>query len=228
MTDGQLPTVEQPTDKLYIVNNRLILAGTGQHGLGQRFHSILQQIDAQANYSTHTAINIAMTFCQQAIQNFRSTAVPAHQYGALVAFPSAEGPSLCEFASADFQPEMMNDRFWYDSMGSAKHITDTFLALMREVYWRDGRPTLSEARFALTWALDHAVQINPGGVNGPVRIAVLDSDASGPRARILDDTALAEHRQQIEEAKQALRDVRAKYIAGAAASVPEVPRPSPA
>ena len=39
-------------------------------------------------------------------------------------------------------------------------ITDPFLALMRNVYWKDDLPTLNEGAFAVTWTLEHAIETN--------------------------------------------------------------------
>lgn len=54
--------------------------------------------------------------------------------------------------------------------------------LMREISWSGGPPNVQDATFAVTWALDHAVTCNPGGINAPVRIAVLE--------RALEDSPL--------------------------------------
>src|SRR5262249_29888486 len=101
-----------------------------------------------------------------------------------------------------------------------------FLALMREVFWRTGLPTIQDAIFAVTWALDHAIQINPGGINGPARIAVLEKKAGGKfAARILDPADLDEHRQNIGQAKERLRTFPASQSADAP-DTPDVPKPS--
>ena len=48
-------------------------------------------------------------------------------------------------------------------MGSGQPITDPFLALMRSIFWGDGLPTVQDGTFAVTWALEHAIEVNPGG-----------------------------------------------------------------
>ena len=111
-------------------------------------------------------------------------------------------------------------------MGSSQPITDPFLALIREVFWEDGPPTIQEAVFAATWALEHAIAVNPGGVNGPPRIAVLENAGKGHyAARVLSDAELDEHRQYIAEAKKTLKDFKkgTQQMQGSAPSLPAPP-----
>jgi hypothetical protein len=230
--DGQFKTIEQPTEKLDVIADRIIVAGTGQIGLGQRFCEVTENAwDAKvfgSNPSSspgtpRSALWAARELSRLAIEDFKSSYAPAAQYGALVAFPFQGRQYLCEFALRDFQPEMKTERLWYCSMGSAQAITDPFLALMREIYWNDGLPTVQEAAFVVTWTLEHAIQVNPGGVNGPIRIGVLqDLGKNQPTARILADDELDEHRQNIMEAKQILRDYRVRHQPDT--EVPNVPK----
>jgi hypothetical protein len=110
-------------------------------------------------------------------------------------------------------------------MGSGQAITDPFLALMREVFWGKGPPTVQDATFAATWALEHAIQVNPGGINGPARIAVMERTSGKYRTKILDEAALEEHRQNIQQAKERLRAFPALQSADAPGT-PEIPRPN--
>jgi len=223
---GQFVTIEQPTEKLDIIGESIIVAGTGAVGLGQRFCSIVRKNRVAHDFSKISALDIAKGFCKATLDDFHSTYVQMGQYGALVAFPSLDGPALCEFAVRDFQPELKNERFWYCSMGSAQPITDPFLGFIRDVFWRDGRPNISDGIFAITWTLDHAVSVNPGGVNGPVRIAVLTREQGGQfHARLLDENDLLEHRQNIEEVKQSMRNISMKYQVGSPIENPDIPRP---
>lgn len=114
---------------------------------------------------------------------------------------------------------------WYVSMGSGQSITDPFLALMREIFWRAGPPTVQDATFAVTWALDHAIAVNTGGINGPARIAVMERVSGKLAARLLDEADLLEHRQNIEQAKERLRTFQESQKPGAG-DAPDVPKPA--
>jgi len=221
------PTIEQPTEKLKIFSGTIIVAGTGQVGLGQRFGRIIEVAYEDRVFrgtQHHTAVGTEL--CKRTIADFASTQVKQGGYGALVGFALGDKPYLCEFPVSDFQPEFKTEKMWYCSMGSGQPITDPFLALMREVFWNSGLPTVQDATLAATWALDHAVAVNPGGINGPVRIAVLEKHAGKFRARVLDNSDLEEHRQNIGQAKERLRTFPASQSADAP-DTPEIPKPEP-
>lgn len=222
---GQMPIMEQPYEKIHIIGDRYIVAGTGQIGLGQRFIDIVQRaLDSRA-LENKSSLDVARELAQRAIQDFANTKVEHNQFGALIAFPTGDKPNLCEFSVVDFQPELKTDKLWFASMGSAQLITDPFLAFIREIYWTDGMPSLAEAVFAVIWTLDHAVAINPGGVNGPVKISVLEQKSNKLRARILSDEELLEHRENITECKNALRELRNKHQPENELT-PVIPKPS--
>jgi hypothetical protein len=89
-----------------------------------------------------------------------------------------------------------------------------------------------EAVFLATWTVQHVIDVNPGGVAGPIRVAVFERDNAGIfAARELPDTETGEHQQAIESAAQALRDWRKNIQSGAAAQgvpqPPTSPRPIP-
>jgi len=218
-------TIEQPTEKLKIYSEAIIVAGTGQVGLGQRFGYIIEKAYSEkVFFGTQHYTGVGTELCKRTLMDFSSTGVRPGQYGALVGFALGEKPCLCEFPVSDFQPEFKTETMWYCSMGSGQPITDPFLALMREFFWEHGSPTVQDATFAVTWALDHAVKINPGGINGPVRIAVLEKREGKFRARLLDDDDLDEHRQNIGQAKERLRELPKSQSADAP-DTPDIPKP---
>ena len=219
-------TIEQPTEKLEIYSDAVIVAGTGQVGLGQRFGRIIEvAYDDRVFVGTRHHTEVGTEICKRTTENFGVTGVQRGQYGALVGFSLGTRPYLCEFAIDDFQPEFKTERLWYCSMGGGQQITDPFLGLMREVFWRDGLPSVQDATFAVTWSLDHAIQVNPGGINGPVRIAVMEKYDGRYRARLLKGEDLEEHRQNIEQAKERLRTFSASQRADSP-DTPEIPKPN--
>lgn len=223
-SSGQTRTIEQPTEKLTIVGGVVIVAGSGQIGMGQRFNHIVRTAYDEKLFRGHH-IDVAKELCKRGIGDFSYTSAKQSMYASLVGFPLNDRPYLCEFAVADFQPEFKDERMWYVSMGSGQPITDPFLALMREIFWRAGPPTVQDATFAVTWALDHAIAVNTGGINGPARIAVMERVGGKLAARLLDEADLLEHRQNIEQATERLRTFQASQKPGAG-DVPDVPKPA--
>jgi 20S proteasome alpha/beta subunit len=222
-TAGQYGTIEQPTKKIDILGN-VIVAGTGQIGLGQRFCAVVKKAWDEKKFQ-NSEIEVAKYLCSNGIKDFASTEAKRGEYGALVAFPIMSQFHLCEFSIVDFQPEMKNDRLWYVSMGSSQPITDPFLAFIRQVYWNEGLPTVNEAMFAVTWTLDHAISINPGGVNGPIQMAVLEKMKKDKlEARFVETSELDEHRQYIAAGIDLLKKFKFNHQTGAP-NIPEIPKP---
>jgi hypothetical protein len=220
----QFKTIEQPTEKCHVIGGHIIVAGTGEIGLDQRFCKIVKEAWESTKFRG-SEIDVAKFLATEAIKDFQSTYAQQGSYGALIAFPVNHKPFLCEFALTNFQPELKTGHLWYCSMGSGQAITDPFLALIREIFWRDGVPDLNEGTFAVTWALDHAISVNPGGISGPARIGVLERvGKTDLNARILEETDLAEHRQYIEEAKECLRAYRSAPKTETAGEIPDIPR----
>ena len=223
---GNIRTIEQPIQKIDIVAEQVIVAGTGQIGLGQRF---VHQVSTAwtKNEFKGEPIEACRTMCARGINDFAETKAPMGQFGALVAFPLKNKLNLCEFATTDFQPELKSERLWYVSMGSGQLIVDPFLGFMRKVFWTDGPPTHQDGIFAVTWALQHAIDLNPGGVNGPIRVAVLtkDSKTNNHKARLLDEAEISEHLSNVEAAHLHLRGY-ADILRGASQQgIPDIPKP---
>lgn len=226
---GQKRTVEQATEKLRVIQDRVIVAGTGSVGLKQRFCAVVDsECDDRFYNRRPNGLEAARELARATIQDFEETGARQGQFGALVAYPVKTETYLCEFSINDFQPEMKRQSgIWYCSMGSSQGITDPFLGFIRRVVWDDEPPNVNQGQLTVTWALDHAVELNPGGVNDPISVAVLehDEDAGAPRARRLGDTELQELRQSIGEAEGVLHDYFAGGVGREAAEDIDVPEP---
>jgi hypothetical protein len=144
-------TIEQTVQKVFVVQGRIILAGTGQVGAGQRFTAAVDSAWlANAFAKDHIPTEFAKTLCKIGIADFGSTQMNKGSLGALVAFPVKGKLCLCELALTDFQPELKTSTMWFASMGSGQHITDPFLGLMRRVFYPTGQPTVKEGLFLAT------------------------------------------------------------------------------
>ena len=218
---GGLRTIEQPTEKLDVIGERIIIAGTGWVGHGQRFKNIVDKAWKAKEFvnirdgTTREPLDVCHQLASATTANFAQTKTPRDTYGALFVASIGGKPVLCEFDVRAFQPTIYTERMWFCSMGSTQPITDPFLALMRTVFWPSVQPTVNQATFAVTWALDHAIAVNPGGVNGPSRIAVLERGERDYRARMLTDEEISEHRSLIEQVQKAMSDTLLSVAIGA-------------
>ena len=197
---GTVRTIEHSTEKLCVLHDQIIIAGTGSVGHGQRFESIMDNAWKEKLFTgRHEPIDICTKISQATLQNFLTTHTDVNTYGALVAFANGKGkkPVLCEFEINKFQPELKTERIYWCSMGSTQGITDPFLAFISDILWSNNQPTVHQAVLAVTWTLDHAIKVNPGGVNGPARIAVLEYTGTQYKARLVTEGDLEEHRNVI-------------------------------
>ena len=226
-SSGRTNTIEQPTKKIDIVDGRVIVVGTGQVGLGQRFHAIVEKAWREKIFSKLSAIDAGKYLSAEGIKDFSSTHLKfSGQYGALVAFPCQHKPCLVEFAPTDFQPEMKTPHLWYVSMGNAQGIADPFLGIARQVFWDDdGLPTCKEATFVVTWILSAAIALNVGGVNGPMQIAVLQSEAGTFSVRTVEDAELQGHQDNVGGLVEHIRKYRDQLRGAGAEKARDVPKP---
>ena len=122
----------------------MIIAHTGQVGMGQRFTDVISNNWAAGKFKNLSSLDSVRKMTSLAMKDFAYTLAKSGQYGALVGFKSKnDGMSLCEFAITDFQPELKSE-IWYCSMGAGQSVVDPLLALFRKAFWSDGPPVYRE------------------------------------------------------------------------------------
>jgi len=224
-TSGNILTIEQKIKKICIIDEHVIVAGSGQVGLGQRFQAIVEKYWRENGFRNKSAVDAVKELSRLGIEDFASTHVKMGQYGALLAFAANGSFNLCEFAIKDFQPELKTpDSLWSVSMGSGQPITDPFLGLMRKVFWKDNPPRVNEGIFAVYWALEHTIELNPGGINGPIQIGVLSRDKKGFHARLLEEDELSEHNENVKGVIKYLGEYKDILQGKGKENIPEVPK----
>ena len=121
MTFGQGPgqfTISHQARKIDIVSNQVIVAGTGQVGLGQRFAAKVKDLWTN-NRLKGTEVEASRIIAEESMKDFSSTGTQKGSFGAVVAFPKSQDFHLCEFATTDMQPELKTKKAWFVSMGWA-------------------------------------------------------------------------------------------------------------
>lgn len=207
---GQHGTIEQPTKKIEVIDGHVIVAGSGYVGHAQRFCHVVQDLWRGRAFAGKNAIEIGKMLSQSGLNDFQQTGVTQLDFSALVAFSARDGVSLCELPSvAGFQPEIkMLDDIWWVAAGSGQPILDPLLAFFRSIFWIEGAPTLRGGIFTAVWALLHACEVNPGGINEPISIAVLEETKKGKLARLLLSEELSEHRSIVRDATEHMASFR--------------------
>lgn len=224
---GPQGIVQLPTDKLVIVGDRVILAGTGAVGLGQRFGAAVKA-HWDAKGFQKPLLDCAKALTATALQDFQSTGVQRHPqygigYGALLAAPLSDAPELVEFAITDFQPEIKRDKLHFVTMGSGQSLADPFIAFVSRVLWDGAMPDVQTGMFGVYWALQHTIKYAPGGVGDPIRLATLRRENGAWRARILEDAELDELAQHIGEIEKRIGNYPADILKQAQAEALPVP-----
>ncbi len=181
----------------------VMVAGTGQVGLGQRFATNTEEyfrhlaavrpqadaivrtgpqscsparfVAAQTHVNGHAgdSVKIGTALAHLMLADMQSTNADRGAFGALAAYEAAGKPSLVEFSINSFQPEQRTAECWYSSMGSGGLLADGYLALARRTFWKDGQPNVEEAVFAAVWVIYHAIAAAPGFIAEPIDVAVL-------------------------------------------------------
>lgn len=219
-----LPTIEQECEKIDIYHKKVILAGTGEVGLCQRFSLIIEKYWPSVNLEVKHNIDIGKDLSRLAIQDFSYTFKNPGTFGAIVAFPHNNNYHLCEFALKDFQPEFKNNKIWYVSMGIGQNIADTLLGIIKHFFMNEGLPNLQQGIFYLLWILEHTIKLSPAGIKGPAQIATLSGLENNYEARILKNEDLSDHYGNIEGFEKHIREYK-EFLEGTSTKVtiPEIP-----
>ncbi|HET6378633.1 MAG TPA: hypothetical protein VFG05_10060 [Methylocella sp.] len=230
---GQLPIAHHTGKKIAVLGGNQVFAFAGDQGQGDRF-----RFAADGNHAaipnTHHPVDYPLILAQLVLQQFQSTGIVgafnALNLSTILAFPHNGTHQCCVF-DGPLQPRLLDAHHYYVAIGSGKLAADPFLRFLVDVFCQNGQPNVREAVFLAAWTVEHVIHTNPGGVAGPIRIAVLETDGAGQWiARELPDTEIEEHRQAMESAGQALRAWRDGLQSGAAAvdapAPPELPTQS--
>ena len=124
---------------------------------------------------------------------------------------------------AELQPRFLDSDHYWSVFGSGKQYADPFLAFLTDVFCEKKQPNVSTGKFLATWAVDHAIQTNTGGVNGPIQMSILQKELDGSYS-IIDQSEqdIEDQIQAIDAAKCALVDWR-KMVGGEGREDPCVP-----
>jgi 20S proteasome alpha/beta subunit len=195
-------TIEQPhREKVKVIERQVIVAGTGQVGLGQRFEQCVCECWGNSGFVGKNETDVACRLSHNSIKNFQQTCLQSFNFGALVAYPHKNQPTLIEFASGDFQPEIKNSSSWYVSMGAGQPVADPLLGLVRRVFWGDSPPDLRLGIFAAAMVLTLGCEMAPYGVSAPIQMAVLTKNRKkNLYARKVKPEELQEHIENVNGA----------------------------
>ncbi len=202
---GAIPLLHLRSDnKIHIFQGNIVIAATGAVGLYQRLmHHIEDAIKGGVfkNLSPHDCVT---NISRRVLTDFANSHVSNHpheglRFGALLAVAIKDEPCLVEYATTDFQPELKKDELFFVSMGSGQVLADPFLAFVSRVLWEGKMPSVEDGKYGVYWVLSHTIRLAPGGIGGPIKLAVLRKVGKEWVAEELEDPPeLAEYISELE------------------------------
>lgn len=219
---GQTHLLKMASDKIEVIGGRVIVAGTGQIGMGQRFTKIVSDAH-DAKLFQGKQVDVARQLAGLARNDFASTGCAQGQYGALVAAPMEDSGCLVEFAVSDFQPELKTAKLNFVAMGSGQLLAEPFVSFVARTFWESKTPDVQSAIFGVHWALAHTLRTAPGLVGPPIAIATLTKQKKGWCAELLSDEVLGEQAQHMAAIEDSIAKYKEKLLEGVEAPPPPEP-----
>jgi len=216
---GQIHLLKMVSDKIAIIDGRVIVAGTGQIGMGQRFTDVVANAHSRKLFQG-TEVDVSRELAKLARQDFAATGCSQGQYGALVAAPIEDRGCLTEFAVADFQPELKTAKLNFVAMGSGQMLAEPFVSFVARTFWQSKMPDVQSAIFGVHWALAHTIRCAPGGVGDPIAIATLTKQKKGWSAELLSDEVLGEQAQHMADIEGRIANYKQELLDGVEAPPP--------
>ncbi len=200
--------------KVYVVHNEIVVATTGEVGLGQRLVRFLQDALSDQNqrndFLNAPPANAGTWISQNATANFKQTLAPwerSYNLGALVGVVVQNEPRLYWFDQQNFRPELVGERDETGQFrtlplithGGGQKLADPFLLHAHRVLFGEGHfPDVGEGRLLVAWTLDHVIRYNVGGVGGAQCIVALERHNDGWQTAEVDVDEMNESVKDIE------------------------------
>jgi hypothetical protein len=223
---GNIPVGHHHGRKIDFLAGPQLFAFAGDVGQAARFRIMADSAHAQIS-GYDLAIDHPLNLSAGIFKQFQATGIAGSYNAVAVLAYSHKGAHQCCMFEGTLQPRLLDQDHYYAPLGSGKLSADPFLRFLVDVFCPSGCPTLREAVFLATWAVQHVIDTNPGGVAGPIRVATFRADDRGGFSAVeLPASEIDEHLQAIESAATALRKWRDEIQSGGAAEdAPEPPTP---
>ena len=213
-------TAMQPSKKLSIIDNKIIIGVSGQVGLAQFFKNEVEQLwKSEICFKNKTVEQVRLKITDALRKHLKrerefasstrdvletmmiQNELTSHT---LIALPIKKGPTLLEFPLT-LSSEEKDERFPTVAIGIAQPIADPFLCFLRRVFWPDQLPTIGQGKLAAYWVLDYSIKASPGNVSLPIKMAILENSNGDFRAYELDDQELSNLGQAVDDAERFLK-----------------------
>jgi 20S proteasome alpha/beta subunit len=193
--------------KVACISDDLIVAFAGDLGFAQRFRQVAKDIWGQDKQNLraedfHKLIEaFSIGGISEHIKYIRPTDPINISTECIIGFSHCNRHHLSVFQNGSFQPIVINENRPFHSLGSGHYLTNPFLHFIKEVFW-EGKscPKLPTGIFSALMAMNLAVELNAGGINAPIHIAVLENTENGYKCRILHTDEMSMHEENYKAA----------------------------
>ena len=222
-TMGNISVGHHHGQKISVIDGPQLYAFAGDLGHSERVRIMANGSHAAIPGTGHP-IDFPLILTQSIIQQFNSTGIGSNiGCSPVLSFMHSGRPQLCVF-EGKFQPRMLDENHFFVALGSGKLSADPFLRFLTDIFCHDRVPTVADALFLTTWTIQHVIDVNPGGVAAPIRVATFELEAGVPKATLLPETEIDEHLQAVDSARIALLDWRNSLaIGGIDREIPDIP-----
>lgn len=209
--------MEQPyPHKLSIIGDRFLTGFAGDLGYAQRIDYVFKQYNVEHGLEGKDSFEIATTLSQHVINNYLLTNINTIPHNIptsiLAAFSSSSSYYLVNFPSPNFQPIFFDERNPFCSIGSGHHITNPLLSFLKGIFWPDETLTLNDGIFAAIMSLKLAIEINPGGINKPICVGILQKVSNNEFVtNLLDEDLMQEHLNNADSAVEHFQSYKAQF-----------------
>jgi hypothetical protein len=214
--------------KCSVITGPQLFAFSGDQGQAARFRFFAET--AVANLPATNPLLYVVNLSQQIVQQLSSTGIPPNNINvnAVLAFVQGGSCHCCVFEGF-MQPRLLDAHHYYVALGSGKLSADPFLRFVSDTFCAAGQPpNVHLATFLAVWVVQHVINVNPGGVAGPIRVSVFERNAAGGYdAKELQPAEIAAHVTALDDAAEALRKWRNDIQSGAAAGGVAAPPAAP-
>lgn len=201
---GTQPLIHLPSNsKIQIFQNCVIVAATGAVGYSQRLTEHIEAAIAGGVFNNMNWRECTTNISRRVLSDLQNSLASRHPtqgigYGALLAAAIQNEPCLVEYGTTDFQPEIKTGNLFFVTMGSGQVLADPFFAFVTRVLWGNQMPDVERGKFGVYWVLDHTIKLAPGGVGGPIKLAVLRQINGQWKAEEIDTQEAAEYINALE------------------------------
>lgn len=219
-TSGGESITHHTVKKIKFLKENKIFAYSGNLGLGERFEAEADNMSVKSTPKTHP-LGYPMLLAQAIIKQFSITGI----FNPAIAMTQQEGVNLgtvlayiyngkpyCCLFDANIQPRLLDDEFFYVSIGSGHISASPFLRFLVDMFCEKERlnadkqpsvnkqPSVKTGTLLAIWAVQYTIQTNPSGVREPICVGVIENTGSDFRARELDDAEMEGHQEAIADA----------------------------